>query len=112
MLPLRARVDLRAMAMKGYSAFPKAPALLEPHHQIVSRTLVGGYPSAEVPSVYSTAPADWAINAQGFAIAYLKPQDDVIDEEKIFTRVTNRYVSLSLSLFSHEVPHSKIIRTK
>ena len=34
-LPLRARVDLGAMAMKGYSAFPKAPALLEPHHQIV-----------------------------------------------------------------------------
>ena len=27
--------DLRAMAMKGYSAFPKAPALLEPHHQVV-----------------------------------------------------------------------------
>ena len=35
MLPLRARVDLGAMAMKGYSAFPKAPALLKPHHQIV-----------------------------------------------------------------------------
>ena len=35
MLPLRARVDLGAMATKGYSAFPKAPALLEPHHQIV-----------------------------------------------------------------------------
>ena len=34
-LPLQARVDLGAMAMKGYSAFPKAPALLEPHHQIV-----------------------------------------------------------------------------
>ena len=34
-LPLQARVDLRAMTMKGYSAFPKAPALLEPHHQIV-----------------------------------------------------------------------------
>ena len=31
-LPLRVRVDLGAMAMKGYSAFPKAPALLEPHH--------------------------------------------------------------------------------
>ena len=30
MLPLQARVDLGAMAMKGYSAFPKAPALLEP----------------------------------------------------------------------------------
>ena len=35
MLPLRARVDLGAMAMKRYSAFPKAPALLEPHYQIV-----------------------------------------------------------------------------
>ena len=31
-LPLQARVGLGAMAMKGYSAFPKAPALLEPHH--------------------------------------------------------------------------------
>ena len=29
MLPLRPRVDLRAMAMKGFSAFPKAPALLD-----------------------------------------------------------------------------------
>ena len=34
-LPIRAKVDLGAMAMKEYSAFPKAPALLEPHHQIV-----------------------------------------------------------------------------
>ena len=33
-LPPRARVELRAMTMKGYSTFPKAPALLEPHHQI------------------------------------------------------------------------------
>ena len=35
MLPCRARVDLGAMAIKGYPAFLKAPALLEPHHQIV-----------------------------------------------------------------------------
>ena len=35
MLPFRDRVDLGVMAMKGYSAFPKAPALLELHHQIV-----------------------------------------------------------------------------
>ena len=35
MLPLRARVNLGAMAMKGYSAFPKAPALPEPYHQMV-----------------------------------------------------------------------------
>ena len=31
----RARVDLEAMAMKGYSAFPTAPALPEAHHRIV-----------------------------------------------------------------------------
>ena len=35
MLLLQARVDLGVMAMKGYSTFPKASALLEPHHQIV-----------------------------------------------------------------------------
>ena len=35
MLPLWTRVDLGAMAMKEYSAFPKAPALLKYHHQIV-----------------------------------------------------------------------------
>ena len=33
--PLWAKVDLAVMAMKRYSAFPKAPLLLEPHHQIV-----------------------------------------------------------------------------
>ena len=35
MLPLWARVDLGAMAMKEYFAFPKAPTFQEPHHQIV-----------------------------------------------------------------------------
>ncbi len=35
MLPLQVRVDLGAMAMKEYSAFPKAPAFLEPRPQIV-----------------------------------------------------------------------------
>ena len=34
-LVLQPRVDLGAMTMKGYSAFFKAPALLESHHQIV-----------------------------------------------------------------------------
>ena len=33
-LPLWTKVDLVVMAMKWYSAFLKAPALLEPHHQI------------------------------------------------------------------------------
>ena len=31
----QARVDLGAMAMKECSVFPKAPALLGPHHQTV-----------------------------------------------------------------------------
>ena len=54
------------MAIKGYCAF------LKPHHHwnltirlfsVISRTLIGGwsYPSAEVQSVYSTAPTDGAI---------------------------------------------------
>ena len=50
-----ARVDLGAMAMKEYSAFTKAPALLEPHQQmfsVISRTLCR-----------SSAPADswWCV---------------------------------------------------
>ena len=63
-LQFRARVDLGAMAMKGCSAFPNAPASLEPHYQIVGchiqDTHRGYYPSTEMQSVYSTAPADWA----------------------------------------------------
>ena len=35
MLPLRTRVDLEAMAIKNYFAFPNTPALLEPYHLIV-----------------------------------------------------------------------------
>ena len=33
--PFLARMDLGAMAVTVYPAFPKAPASLEPHHQIV-----------------------------------------------------------------------------
>ena len=63
-LPLWARANLRAMAMKEYSVFPKAPALQQPHPQIVSCHIwdtpgSGSYPSAEMQLVYSTAPADW-----------------------------------------------------
>ena len=52
------------MEIKEHSAFPKAPALLKPHHllfSVLSRTVVAGfYLSAEKQSVYSTPPADWA----------------------------------------------------
>ena len=52
---------------KGYSTFPKTPALQDPHHQIVychiQDTRWGSefYPSAEMQSVLSAALADWAI---------------------------------------------------
>ena len=50
--------------MKGYSAFPKAPALLEPHYQIISRHNQGtrSYLYAEKQSVYSVASTDKAIS--------------------------------------------------
>ena len=41
MQPLQARVDLGVMAMKSYSAFPKAPALLELYHLIVKCHIQG-----------------------------------------------------------------------
>ena len=73
------------MAMKGYSAFPKAPALLEAHHQIVKCYTqdtcfwVGGsYPSAEKGLLYSTAPADWAII-----------REDLIESCKIINGISN-----------------------
>ena len=55
------------MAMNGYSAFPKAPAFVEPHHQTVKMLYAGyslprGYSSVETQSVYSTATVDWKKN--------------------------------------------------
>ena len=70
MLQFRARVDLGVMAMKGCFAFLKAPASQETHHQICLVSYTGhslgaeSYPSAEVQSMYSTAPADWAIQTK------------------------------------------------
>ena len=58
----KARVDLGVMKIKKYSVFPRDPALLELHHKIVSYLghLLKNNPSAEMLSVYSTAPADRA----------------------------------------------------
>ena len=59
-LTLWDRVDQRAMVMKGYSAFPKAPTLdclVSYPRRVLGR---GSYPSLGMKSVYSIAPADWA----------------------------------------------------
>ena len=64
MIPLPDTVGLGPMAKKGNSEFPKVPALLEPHHQIVN--VISGhslwskcYLLAKMQSVYSTAQPDW-----------------------------------------------------
>ena len=64
MLPLRARVNLEAMAMKGNPHSSKLQHywnLTIRLFSVISRTLVGGsYPSAEKQSAYSTGSDDWA----------------------------------------------------
>ena len=62
-LPIRARVDLGAMAMKGCSAFPKPPVSLELHHNVIIMTpvLVLGVLPLCKESVYSTVLVKWAI---------------------------------------------------
>ena len=63
MRPLRARVDLGAMSMKGYSTFTKVLGLgfAIRWFSVISRIVigvVGFYRSAEMQSVYSTNHAD------------------------------------------------------
>ena len=82
MLPLRARVDLRAMPRKEYSTYPYAPALFSLTIRLFSVISLGefsvislgsltirlfsvislgeSYPYTEKKSVYSTAPSSWA----------------------------------------------------
>ena len=60
----RVKVDLGVIAMNGYSPFPNARdwSLHIGWSSVIYRTLIGGViPSAEKQSVYSTAPADWAV---------------------------------------------------
>ena len=62
-LPLCARLDLGAMAVKGYSAFSKAPASLSDCLVSCTGHLLGwgaSYLLAEKQSVYSITLADWA----------------------------------------------------
>ena len=65
MLLLWARVNLGMMAMKGYSAFAKAPTIIgaSPSDCLMSylgHSLEESYPSAEMQLVYSAVPANKA----------------------------------------------------
>ena len=80
-------MDLVVMTIKGYTAIPKGPALMEPHYQIVLFHIQntywrkGFYLSAEMQSVYFTALADWAAKRlfntykQKFRKWQIKPND-------------------------------------
>ena len=85
------------MAMKGCSTFSNAPALLEPHHQITIVSYQGhllwmrSYPSAEVQSVYSTAPADWVIHFDVFWTIFrvMLVCDMISHSKKLFSNEKN-----------------------
>ena len=82
-LPFWARVDLEAMAMKGVLHIPPSSSIIgtPPSDWLVSYPGHswgwGSYPSAEVQSVYSTAPANWTKDILGFMtstiVCYLMP---------------------------------------
>ena len=65
MLPLRASVDLGAMIMRGVLCIPQSSSITgtSPSDCLVfypGHSLGESYPSAEMQSVYSTAPGAWA----------------------------------------------------
>ena len=92
-------MDLGPMATKRYSAYPKAQALLKLRLSdcLVSyiRTLIGegeSYPSAEMQSVYSIAPADWAMLTLIFLL---------LTRNNNATTISCRYFTFYLQTFHH-----------
>ena len=115
MLPLQASVDLRVMIIKEYSAFPKSPALLEPHYQIVSchivisRTLVGvwggSFSSAGIQLLYSTAPADLAMGC--FEANLSQPdfnRDNLVKYKRSFCLLTVKCQNSSMMMLIYPTP--------
>ena len=79
-LPLLAREDLGAIVMKGYSAFPRAPVLKEPDHQIVLCHIQdtkwgGGLTPLQRCTMYNRASADRTIFSWVVAVAFNKFPD-------------------------------------
>ena len=78
MLPLRVRVDLGGDGNEGVLCIPQSPNITRtspsdylvsyPRHSFFFFFLGGAYRSAEVQSVYSIAPADWA---RGYIYIYI-----------------------------------------
>ena len=70
-LPLRFRVDLRSIVIKKYSVFTRdllaGASASDCLMSYPGNSLRGFYSSAEVPLVYSTAPADWIFKCLNFS---------------------------------------------
>ena len=95
MLPIRAKVDLGAMAMKGYSAFPKA----SPSDSLVSypeHSYGGGYSSGDsVSAYYGPSRLVWRFlvrffklekkNAISFSLCWFTPRqnEECCDEQQL-----------------------------
>ena len=108
-LPLQFRVDQEAMAMKRYSTFFKSPRP-EPCHQIVwchyqdTHWGVRAYSSAEMQSMYSTAPVNWAyrLELSGIFLMCLSVPFLIIPKVTSFTWAV--VILLYTSLASDRVP--------
>ena len=117
-LSFRVRVDLEAMAMTGCSAFPNAPALLETSRSdclvsYLGHTLrVGSYPSAEVDSVYSTAPVDWAMCVYVYVHIYIKHIYKRMDEYALIDTYTCIKVCELISVWYDDPIGKKLTVTK
>ena len=78
MLPLWAKVDLKAMTIR----IPQSSCITgtSPSDCLVSYTLVGGvfYPSAEVQLVYFTASVDWARGSVEYSFIFITPWSNLL----------------------------------
>ena len=107
-LPLWARVDLGAMVIKEYSAFPKAPVLLEPHSRLFSVIIQdtcwwGSYLSAEKQLVYSTTPADWANRYRAPTEKLYQSNHHInkLANHCYMTKFSNTYLNLEIFMISN-----------
>ena len=96
------KVDMREIAIKGYFALPKVPALLEPHHWIVSVSYKGhllaeSYSSDEVQSLYSAATVDSARKLEFFFLLIISLWKEIV------LNISDRAYILKLVFETHQL---------
>ena len=104
-LPLRASVDLGAMAIKGVLHIPQSSSITgaSPSDCLVSYPgylLRESYPSAEMQSVYSTVPADWVIRFWGIQHKrWTMHKQCVLERKRENKNLWNSNICLVIALF-------------